>query len=202
MIWHEYRLGNVVSKTTEPLTLWETAKGLVQIDRNTLTLPVMLGDRLRGYVFHGHGRLVLDMIIETEEGAVGRPVEERADHPFIMLGGTEAVQSSLGLASQEDFSALGYVNQQEFAAKAEDLLRRLHGRSLGLCGCGFSDVGDGLVFAFQKETNRLDILLAKGEKIVYKTRGTVFASNGNKTFLEGSEGLVCISNGRSVIVKQ
>jgi hypothetical protein len=202
MIWHEYRLGNVASKTTEPLTPWETEKGLVQIDGNTLTLPVMLGDRLMGYVFHGHGRMVLDTIIETQEGAVGRRVEERTDHSFIMLGGTEAVQSNLSPAIQEDFSALGYVKQQEFAAKAEDLLSRLHGGRLGLRGCGFSNVGDGLVFAFQKETNRLDILLAQGEKIVYKTRGTIFISNGNKTVLKGSDGLVCISNGRSVIVRR
>jgi hypothetical protein len=202
MIWHEYRLGNTTSKTTRPLTLWGTAKGLVQIDENALTLPVMLGDRLHGYLFHGHGKLVLDMIIETEEGAIGRPVEERTDQPFIMLGGTETVQSSLCPASEEDFSALGYVKQQEFAAKAEDLLSRLHGRSLRLRDCGFSNVGDGLVFAFQKETNELDILLAKGEKIVYKTRGTVFISNGEKAVLKGSDGLVCVSNGRSVILRQ
>jgi hypothetical protein len=201
MIWHEYRLGDTISKATEPLTLWETAKGLVQIDKNTLTIPVMLGDRLEGYVFHGHGRLILDMIIETERGAIGRPIEERIDQPFIMLGETETVQSNLAPASPEDFSVLGYMKQQEFIDKVEDLLDNFHGRSLRIGDCGFSDVEEGVVFAFQKGAFNLDILLAKRDKIVYKTRGTVFVSNGEKAVLKSSDGLVCVSNGRSVIVR-
>jgi hypothetical protein len=162
----------------------------------------MLGDRQKGCVFHGHDKLVLDMIIEIEEGAIGRPIENRTDRPFMMLGGTEAVQRNLDPASQEDFTVMGYAKQQEFVAKAEDLLDRFHGRSLGLSGREFSSVGHGLVFSFQEEINGLDILLVKGEKIVYKTRGTAFVSDGSKAVLKGSDGIVCVSNGRSVIVKQ
>jgi len=202
MIWHEHCLGNTISKITAPLRLWEAAKGLVQIDKNTLTLPVMLDDRLDGYVFHGHGRLILDMIIETEQGAIGRPIEERIDQPFIMLGDTETVQSSLVPPSPEDFSALGYVKPQEFADKAEDLLSNFHGKSLRIGDCRFSQFEDGVVFAFQKEAFKFNILLAKREKIVYKTRGTVFVLNGEKAVLKSSDGLVCISNGRSFIVRQ
>jgi hypothetical protein len=177
-------------------------KGFVEIDKNALTLPVMLGDSLRGYIFHGNGKLVLDMIIETGEGAIGRPVENRTDHPFMMLGRTEAVRSSLSPASQEDFSGFGYAKQQDFVAKAEDLLNRFHGRTLGIRGCRFSSARDGVAFAFQKETNEADILFAEGEKIVYKTRGTVFVSDGNKAVLKGSHAFVCISNGKSLFVRR
>jgi hypothetical protein len=194
-------LGNTISKTTAPLTLWKTAKGLVEVDRNALVLPVMLGDRLKGYIFQGNGRLVLDMIIETEEGAIGRPVENRTGYPFMMLGRIEVVHDGVCQASQEDLAGLGYTRQQEFVSEAEDLLDRFHGRSLGLRSCGFSSASDGAVFAFQKGTDDLDILMTEGEKIVYKAEGTVFISNENKVVLKDPNGLVCISNGKSVIVK-
>ena len=191
----------MISKTTSPLTLWKTTKGYVEVDKNTLALPIMLRDSLKGYVFHGCGRLVLDMIIETEQGAVGRPVESRTVNPFMMIGGEyETIRDSLHQASQEDLIEFGYSKQQEFVSRAGDLLDRFR-RSLGPHGFGFSNAGNGAVFAFQEETNGLDILFAAGEKMVYKTNATVFITNGNKAVLKNPDGLVCVSNGKSTIVK-
>lgn len=200
MIWQNYHASDTVLKAAEPVRLWETERGIVEIDKDTLAIPVMLGDRPEGYVFHGHSRLVLDMIVETEEGAVGKPVEKEIGRPFLMIGNTESIQHRLSPAAHEDLSHLGYTKQQEFATKAEDLLNRFSGREAGTHLCSHS--GNGLIFVFQNEADRLDILLAKGAKIVYKAMGTVFLSNGDRTVIKGPDGFVCVSAGKSVIIKR
>jgi hypothetical protein len=139
------------------------------------------------------------MVIETEQGAVGRPVEKEISQPFLMLGDTEIAQQRLNLVSQEDLSEMGYTKQEEFVSRAEDLLNRFS-RGGRVRKCRHS--GDGSVFAFQNEANKLDFLIAKGARLVYKTMNTVFLSNRDKVVLKNSDGVVCISKGKSVIVKR
>ena len=76
MMWQNYQLGSTVSKASEAVTLWQMEKGIVEISKNTLAVPIGLGDKERGYVFHGNGKFLLDSIVETEEGAIGQPVEK------------------------------------------------------------------------------------------------------------------------------
>jgi hypothetical protein len=198
MILQNYYLGDTISKTTEHQRLWETEKGIVEIEKNTLAIPVMLNGSLEGYAYHGHGKLVLDLIVETKEGAVGKPIEKEIRLPFLMLGNAEKMQHSLNPASQEDFSEMGYAKHEEFVAEAEDLLGRFSRR--GILNCRHS--GDGSVFAFQNEANKLDILVAKGAKLVYKTIDMVFVSNMDRTVLKSPSGVVCVSRGKSVIMRR
>jgi hypothetical protein len=200
MTWQNYQLDNTISKATEAITLWQTEKGTIEISKNTLAIPIKLGDQRKGYIFHGHGKLVLDTIVETEEGAIGKPVEKEINEPFLMLGGTEETQQHLSTPSKEDFTKMGYENQQEFVAKAEDLCNqffrgRVHSRQ------GFEE-NHGLIFAFQNETSKLDILVAKGSKLVYKAMDMVFVSNENKVVLKNHGEVVLSRNGKSFVIKK
>jgi hypothetical protein len=194
-----YYLGETISKTTEPSRLLETEKGIVETARNTLAIPVMLNGSLEGYVYHGRGKLVLDTVIETEQGAVGRPVEKEIIKPFLMLGNTEKAQQQLSPESQENLSEMHYTEQQEFISSAEDLLNKFS-RGRRVLECRRSS--DGSVFAFQNEASKLDFLIAKGEKLVYKAMNTVFLSNRGRVVLKSSDGFICTNNGKSVIVKR
>jgi hypothetical protein len=198
-MWHSYYLGETVLRATEPRRLLETERGIVEIDGGTLAIPVMLNGSLEGYVYHGHGKLVLDTVVETEQGAVGRPVEKGINQPFLMLGDAERAQHRLSQASQEDLSEMGYAKQEDFMVSAEGLLDSFS-RKGRTHGCRHS--GDGLVFAFQSEVSKLDFLIARGDKLVYKTMDLVFVSNRNSVVLKNSAGLVTINNGKSVILKR
>jgi len=199
MIWHSYNLGETILKTTESLKLLETEKAIVEISGNTLAIPVMLNNSLEGYVYHGDGKLVLDTIVETEQGAVGRPVEEEINRPFLMLGNAEGARQQLRPASQKDLSERGYTEQGEFILSAEGLLNSFSRRGR-THNCRHH--GDGSVFAFQNETNKLDFLIVNGEKFVYKTTDSIFVSNRDRVIFKNSIGVVCINNGKSIIVKK
>jgi len=199
MIRQNYQLGNSISKATEDITLWQTEKGIIKISKNTLAIPIKLDDKRKGYIFHGHGKLLLDAIVETEEGAIGKPVEKEINEPFLMLGDTEETQQHFSAASKEDFTRMGYENQQGFVAKAEELCNqffrgRVHSRR------DFGE-GHGLVFAFQNETSKLDILVARGSKLVYTARGIVFVLSKNNVVLKSPNEVVCSNSGKSVIIK-
>ena len=121
MIRENYELDGTTSKATEDMRLWQTEKGVVEISENTLATSITLGDQRRGYVFHGHGKLLIDAIVETDEGAIGKSVEKKLNEPFLMLGETEEIQKHLTKASEEDLAKMGYEKQQGFVDKAEDL---------------------------------------------------------------------------------
>jgi hypothetical protein len=201
MMWQNYQLGNTVSKTSEAVTLWQMEKGIVEISKNTLAVPIGLDDKERGYVFHGNGKLLLDTIVETEEGAIGKPVEKELNEPFLMLGDTGETQKHLTTASEEDFAKMGYQNQQEFAVKAEDLCDQFF-KKKGVHNHRCLDEHRGFIFAFQNELSKLDILVTKGFKLVYKAMDMVFVSNENKVVLKSPSEVVCLSNGKSVIINK
>jgi hypothetical protein len=200
MISCNYSLGNTVSKADEAITLWRTEKGIVEIARDTLVIPVKLGDEQKGYIFSGHSRLVLDAIVETEKGAMGRPVEKEILEPFLMLGDTERVQPHLRSAGKEDLNKMGYENEQEFTVKAEDLFGRFFGRSrMQIHGC--CDENGGSTFAFQDKHDELDVLVVKGSEIVYKSAGTVFILSKNREVLKSRGEMVVLRDGKSFVVK-
>jgi len=200
-MWQNYQLDNTVSKTSEAVTLWQMEKGIVEISKNTLAVPIELDDKERGYVFHGNGKFLLDSIVETEEGAIGKPVEKELSELFLMLGDTEEIQKHLTEASEEDFAKMGYQNQQEFADRAEDLCGQFF-KKKGVHNYQCFDEHRGFIFAFQNQTSKLDILIAKGSKLVYKAMDIVFVSNENKVVLKSPSEVVCTSNGKSVIIKK
>jgi len=88
MTWREFQLGSPISKVTETTTLWQAERGIVEISENALAIPIELGDQQKGHVFHGQGKLLLDAIAETDEGAIGKTIEKELDEPFLMLGET------------------------------------------------------------------------------------------------------------------
>jgi len=201
MKWQDYQLDENITKTDETLTLWKTERGIVEASEDTLTCPIRLGDKLEGYVFHGCCKLLLDTIVETDEGATGKSIVREVGTPFLMLGNTEKISEHFSIASQEDLERMVYSNRQEFLVKAEDLLNRFLSMEKVDC-CDYFRKNSGLIFAFQNRNDRLDILAADDSRLIYKAKDIVFVQNGNKIVLTSSHEVVCSDNGKSVIIKK
>jgi hypothetical protein len=202
MKWENYQLDDTVLKTTEPITLWQTEKGTVEIGKNTLAVPIKLDDQRKGYIFHGHGKLLLDTIVETREGAVGKPVESELNELFLMLGNTEGIQQHLSTATREDLTKMGHETEQGFIDKAKDLFDNFIGKK-GIHNHEHSGNNHGVIFAFPNEKDKLDVLIAKGSKLVYKAINQVFISNNDKVILKmPTEMIVSGENRKSIVIKK
>lgn len=200
MIWKKFQLCSQISKAPTTITLWQMERGIIKIRENTLAVPIKSNDLQKGYVFHGQGKLVLDAIVETDEGAVGKSIEKGLNRTFLMLGETKEIGRQLTNASEEDFTLMGYESQQGFVEKAEDLCDRFF---RGKMDSHESLDGDcGLIFAFENDTSKLDVLLAKDSKLVYTTSDIVFVSNENKVVLKSPDEVVVSNNGKSVIIRK
>jgi len=201
MTWRNYELENAVLKTNEKVTLWQSERGIVEIDEDALALPILLDGERKGYVFHGNGKLVLDTIVETDKGAIGRPVEKEINAPFLMIGQMKEIEQKLVQADREDFASKNYENKEVFRAKAEDLCHRFFGKRR-MHGCNCFDNDCGFVFAFPNDAEELDVLVAKEDKIVYKTKSTVFVSNEDKVVLKTPSEVILSNDRRSFIIKR
>jgi len=127
MIWHNYQLDNVVYKVRETTTLWKAERGMVEVNKDTLAVLIKMGSQDIGCLFHGKGKLILDTIIETNKGAIGRSVEKEIEKPFIMIGSVNSVRQNFVTADFQDLVMKGYKEGQEFIEKAESLCERFFG---------------------------------------------------------------------------
>ncbi len=199
MLWKQYELEDTLLKARGDTKLWQSEKGIVEISEDTLAIPIRIEDQHRGFVFHGKGRLLLDTIVDTERGAIGKPVEKELDNSFLMLGNAEEVMENFVEADEEYLAERGYEDRQGFADRAENLCNlffrdRWH-------SCGRQNIA-GSIFAFPHENGELDILLTKGSKIVYKSLDMTFVSNEDKIVMKSPSGTVCCSyDGGSVFIK-
>jgi hypothetical protein len=202
MIWQNYQLDNNALKTTETMTLWRTEKGTIEIDKNTLALPIKSDDQRKGFIFHGHGKLLLDTIVETQQGAVGKPVESELNELFLMLGDTEKIQQHLTATTKEDLEKMGYESQQELIDKAKNLSDQFFGKTrMHNHQCRGNNYG--VIFAFPNEAGKLDTLIANGSKLVYKAMNQVFVSNDGKVILKTpTEVIVSGHNRKSLVIKK
>jgi hypothetical protein len=200
MKWQDYQLENTILKTNEAITLLKIEKGIVEISKDTLAIPIKLGGERKGYIFHGHGKLVLDTIVETNKGAVGKPVEKEISEPFLMLGNSE-IEQHFSVANKDDLKMMNYESENEFMTKAEKLFDRFFGRQIVHdCHCCGSD--DGLIFAFSNEVGKPDVLVAKGSKLVYKAKDRVFVSNKSKVVLKTPNEVIVSNNHRSFVINR
>jgi len=200
MRWQNYQLDNIVLKATEDMTLWQSEIGTIKIDKNTLALQIRLDDQKGGYLFCGSGKLVLDTIVETEEGAFGRPVDKEIDKPFLMLGETEKIQWNLTETKEGDSAETVVENQQELLAKAEDFCERFF-RKRKYHSHDCCDIDGGLIFAFSNEADKFDLLLTKDSKLIYKATDMVFVSNDDKVILKSPNEVVCADD-RKIVIKK
>lgn len=165
---HQLQLGKTVLKTKTPITLLQSERAQVEVDSNALAVPIEFGGRQKGYVFHGRGKLILDAIIETDEGAIGKPIEREINEPFLMLGENKEMGQHISVADRENLESMGYQSDQDFLVKAEGLLHKFAGKGLlghnRDCCCG-----NGFIFAFPNKTGKLDVLIANGSRLVFKS---------------------------------
>jgi hypothetical protein len=197
MIWHRYELGSAVLQTSAPLTLWRADRGLVEIEKATLAVAVTLNGRPEGYIFGGNGKMILDTIVETEEGAIGKPTEQKLTEPFLTLGIPDDIKSCLVPAVGDEL--------KDFMKKAEDLHHQFFGERHHLdLGC-YHDRHGSLIFAFRNDSGRFDLLIPRGSKIVYKAKSMMFISDEKRTIMKSPEHIVLASarkNAQSETVKK
>jgi hypothetical protein len=198
MMRDHYELEKTVLRSDEAFSLCRVEKASVEIEKNTFAVPIKVEEEKVGYVFVGQGKLVVDTIVETEEGAFGKPIERALSEPFLMLGNTEQTSQHFSPASHDDLKRAA-VDERTLLDKAQGLLGRfsskstVHGR-VDLCN------HSGWIFAFSNGENGLDHLVLKGSELVYNARDMSFVSKGNKSILRSSGRVVLSRHGKPIVV--
>jgi len=190
------QLGTQPQKLTKNTTLLQNNKCIVKTAAGTLTLPILVDGNPSGHLFIGKGEFTLDAIIETPQGAIGRPITRDLNQPFLMLGENTTVTQNLAPATIQGLTNNGYKSTEEFLKKAHETLdqfaHRRHGR--------FDMESDAHIFAFATEHDRWDILVAKQDKLVYTSKNRVYVSrdNGESVSLGPAQILVA-KKGKTVV---
>lgn len=191
------KLGNEPSKLTKDLVLLQNEKCIVKAFAGDLTLPILADDATLGYIFFGKGRFTLDAIVETPEGAVGKPLVKDLDTPFIMLGKVCNIANDLTPATVHDISNMGCRNSEEFLAKANEVFSRFsldyHTR--------FNFEEDSQVFAFANEHDKWDMLISKEYKLVYMSKDKVYISKDKAESVDISPaGVLVAERGKTIVI--
>jgi hypothetical protein len=200
MMWKNYELDDKVLELDEDMTLYRSDKVLVSLNKGTRAIAVKRKDRMEGLVFLGHGRLIVDTIVETENGALGKPTERELSDPFFMLGPVEETLKQLREANNEDLQRNG-VKTDDLFAKARNLVDKLQG-GRALCSFSYHNEQKGRVFAFATDEDKLDVLVLNDSRIVFENKGVSFVSIGNHSVLKNADQVVLATNGKSLFVRR
>jgi hypothetical protein len=184
MILDKIELENTILKLNQQETLWQADKGVVKANEGTLIVPIRKGDTRIGYILLGDCTLILDTIVETLQGAVGKPIEEQLKDPFLMLAQDSSLRSTN--ADTEDIVKMGYKDTQDFKDKIGTLANHVLGdRHIG---CHYhSPNSQSRIFIFTKDDHKFGILVATSSHVVYKTKGLTFIANENHIILKSPE---------------
>jgi hypothetical protein len=197
MRFFRYRLGETPFKTARDITLLKNERCLTKVFKDTLCLSIFADEKPIGYVFHGTGQFVIDSIVETKRGAVGKPTVKDLKQPFIMIGNITKIEDNLTSADSTDLNRMGYEDIEGFVQTANRLCERfLHRGRTRLP----RDMRDTLVFAFAESRGEFDIVVLKGDSLVYKSKEKVFVSKRDKTVLKCPEVVVSSKRGKTVII--
>jgi hypothetical protein len=198
MMWKNYELDDRVLELDEDSTLCKSDRALVSLDKGALAVAVKREDDRKGLVFLGHGRLVVDAIVETEGGALGKPIDHALTRPFLMLGDMDETSQHLREVGKEDLARNG-VKVEDVFREAQNLIDRFSGRAFHGCGC-HDDAGEGSVFAFLSDEGKLDLLVLNGSRLVFRSKDMSFVSSGNECVLTRAGQVVLTNEARSVIL--
>lgn len=192
-----YSLGEELLKTVEDVTLLQNERCLTKVFKDTLCLPVLVDEKVFGYVFHGTGKLMIDSLIEATRGAVGKSTIKDLNQSFIMLGNTREIKNKLVSVDSADLNKLGYKDIEDFVEMADGLCGHLWYKGMNRLS---QDMTEKVVFAFAESKSKFDMLVLKGDNLIYTSREKVFVSKKNKTVLTSPEQVVVAKGGKTVII--
>ena len=195
----DYKLGDKPLKLLQDTTLLKNERCIVNAFKDTLALPIEFDEETLGYVFHGKGKLLIDSIIETRRGAVGKSTERDLKEPFLMLGGTKEISNSMNPADTSDLSKLGYESAQAFVKSADEACERFFKRKIRHDHLDF-DAKDARLFAFMREEDGYDTLISKRDKLLYTSDEEVYVFKGDKGILKRPGEVVVSKRGKTVCV--
>lgn len=164
----------------------------MDIEKDALAVAITLDGKPEGYILGGNGKMILDAIVETDQDAVGKPIEQQLTDPFLMVRNPEMIEA-------HSFSAV--ADEQDFLAKAEDLYDEFFRGGEHFDGGCHNHCHERLVFAFKNDSGKLDLLIPHGSKIVYKAKHLMFISDEDKAVLKSPEHMVVSNHGRCIVMK-
>jgi hypothetical protein len=188
-------------KLRQDFTLFQNERCIMKIFKPSLALPIMRESEVVGYVFHGEGKLVIDAVIETPRGAIGRPVEHKIETPFIMLAPFKKVRKlreELVSAIISDLKQKGYESLGEFIKAARELCSQTFRKTC----FGIFPENRRHIFAFKREDRRIDLLVSKDDKLAYISGEKLFAFKRGKSVIIKPGKLLIAKSNRALVVSR
>lgn len=199
MMQHGYKLSAELCKLVQEATLIENEKCRVTMEADTLASQVCIEGRMEGYVLHGEGRLILDAIIETRGGAVGKSIVRELGEPFIALATSkENLNIALSPATLEDLRKVGYDSPEAFIERVDGLLGKFFRKGRRISASILDEKFK--VFAFPVN-DAFEILLASKDSVVYVKKGGSYIFKGGRQVAMELGDVVISKFGKLVVIK-
>lgn len=189
-------------KLRQDFTLFQNERCIMKIFKPSLALPIMQESEVVGYVFHGEGKLIIDAVIETPRGAIGKPVERKIETPFIMLAPFEKVRKlreELVSANISDLKQKGYESLGEFIKAARELCSQTFRKT---CFDTFLE-NRRYIFAFKrKDQRKIDLLVSKDDKLAYISGEKLLAFKRGKSVIIKPRKLLIAKSNKTLVVSR
>jgi len=198
----ELVLGALAGKIDATAEIARTEKALIQVDSNSLYFPIIRAGVEVGGVFLGSGKVIVDAIVETRRGAIGKSEELIWNGSLILIStSVEWIPPSILPVSDKDLE----YHQLKSKDEAREQAQQIFDRNLAEASSRFDDFfvlrrHGWCVIILDKEHGKIHILASK-DRIVMKHPNSSLIIKGNRMVKKEGHKKVIIAGRRGHILR-
>ncbi len=198
----ELVLGALAGKVDAMAEIARTEKALIQVDSGSLYFPIIRASVEVGGVFIGSGKVIVDAIVETKRGAIGKSQELIWSGSLILFSmSVEWVPPSILPVSNKDLELHQLKSKDEATEQAQQIFER----NLTEASSRFDDFfvlkrHGWCVIILDREMGKIHILASK-DRIVMKHPNSSLIIKGNRMVRKDGHKKLIITGQRGHILR-
>lgn len=200
--WDDLVLGALAGKVSETIEIARSKKALVEVTAGTLYFPVLFEEIEVGGIFIGSGRFVVDAIVETRQGAIGKSHDYSWDGSLLILSsGGEWTPPSVKLVQDKDLKSYHLKTTDEAKERATQILDRFTESKFGWFSESYIRRGKGWRVTILDKERGVTHLIAKQTRLIMKHSDTKIVLDGNRLLQKQGERKIVVASRWGPIVR-
>ncbi|MFX1362546.1 MAG: hypothetical protein ACFE7A_03750 [Promethearchaeota archaeon] len=193
-------LGDLTGKVSNDSKIAQSEKALVNVESGALYFPVLLDETIAGGIFLGSGHFIVDAIIETGAGAVGKSEEHKWDGNLLLLdqGGMWSAPNTEPF-KHTDLKIHNLESAEKARERAQKVLNRFSFEGRSWASDFFESKKEGWIVNIIDKENKESRLVAKRDRLVMTHEGIKLVIKGNKLVRKGNKKILVVGEEGNIV---
>ncbi len=174
-------IGALAGKVSDPTDVARSEKALLNVSEGTLYFPVLQNDIEIGGIFIGAGQVLIDAIIDTSRGAIGKSYEFVWNGSLLLLtNDAKWSPPAVEPVKHKDLKVFLLDSSEEAQARAKEIFYRFYNENRDFVSDTFISRNRGWIATILDKQRGKSGIVASDDRLVMKLGDLKVVISGNK----------------------